>query len=332
MDNEPKTSSSSAQSSTQQQSTKPATAVKSTENSDIVTLLLRKELPLDKAILEVGSGPKGGVLKYLGDLPNITPTEADDRSYEKLKALYPRAIHSTAQNLPSHVHEKKYDVVLLTNTMGHIMAAGEEQSVAALMSFKEILKPGGKILVLQYTSPEFDFISERLRQHNEQGYIALPFLKSSKTNPKEGRFEFVEPGVTLVLREKLTLPFAWDQRLNLEKVIETLYPPELYESFYSRNVEMFNFTLEKRYSNFASISTTIESLRAFELKWLKMNCGFAQVSFTKLFLNSIDRYAALAGLSATIEKYKLARKYTPKSRSLDPLTIVYTLVTLDPKM
>ena len=56
-----------------------------------IRALLEEEIPADKTVLEIGSGPLGGVLHYLGDRPNITPTEPNSDSFRLLAERYPRA-------------------------------------------------------------------------------------------------------------------------------------------------------------------------------------------------------------------------------------------------
>lgn len=255
------------------------------EFSPAITSMLERELDLDKDILEIGSGPQGGILKYVGDRLNITPSEPNHASYLLLKEKYPRAIHVSARDIASKV-DKKYDIIVLSNVLDCIMALGKEEAIVSLKSLKSVLAPNGKIVVLQYYNPDMAFVLAMIRPYNKQGLLAMPYVKRVE-NAILPANEF---GISFVKKSEL------DIKLNsadstIRGLIASKYLKQFAELFYEENAVVFQATLDS-VSSFYSIATDVTTAK----KHYGTKISVSQFTFNELFSKFVEMYGKQAGL------------------------------------
>lgn len=261
--------------------------------------MLKRELDLTKQILEIGSGPLGGILHYLGDLENITPSEAHDASYEQLRALYPRAIKTSAQDLARNL-TAQYDIIVLSNTMDCILAAGFAETVKAMSAMKGALKPGGKIIVLQYYNPSTNLLTERINAYNKSNTIALPYETSEAVSGRT----FHDVGFTQVKKDKigLALPHRLRGYGSIERVIGEYCNKEI---MVSNNAEGYYLLLTSYYNQFQGLAGVLGKIaNVVDGNW-KESCGFSQITATQLFIELINIQARVAKFTIDAHKHKL---------------------------
>ncbi|MEI6789579.1 MAG: class I SAM-dependent methyltransferase [Myxococcaceae bacterium] len=219
----------------------------------------------DKSVLEIGSGPLGGVLHYLGkDLVNITPTEANPESYLRLKKSYPRAIQTSAQNLSTNIKER-YDTILLSNVMDCIMSGDEEDIKNAFREMKKALNPGGKILIIQYYSPESHFVAKFVQSmHEENEMFFTPYVRAVQMG------DILFPETALIFTKKKTK----------------------FQHYSGESAQDF-LKIMKNQAKFTQLALNTYEIKNLENDYIEDDD--LEMTFSEIFTSSIKRYAELTG-------------------------------------
>ncbi len=127
------------------------------------------ELPKDSIICDIGCGPSvqmGGYLFEKGH--NVEGLDFSDACIENAKTIYPKMkIHNvdmTKTNLP----DNSYDGIISFYSLFHIP---KEYQHEVFKEFHRILKPGGKLLLMNHKGSERKIIKEIWAHNNLKLFI-----------------------------------------------------------------------------------------------------------------------------------------------------------------
>jgi ubiquinone/menaquinone biosynthesis C-methylase UbiE len=270
--------------------------------------LLQEMLPPGQEILEIGSGPLGGVLHYLEDRPDITPTEANPESFILLHARYPRAVHTDAQGLTAKLPpDRLFDTIFLANTLDCIMSSAPEETRKALLAMKRHLKPKGKIIALQYYNPALDLMAMYANGITSR-YRVLPYQSRTKLSDGSGR-SFLESALLLADRTKLPHPLN-EQGINLKNWIDTVYPVGFTADFVvmldTHPGAALHLMLQQEPARYHALASQLATIINPLTQEKRAEHGITRNPWIKILKNLLETEARATGLQVHTELHQVA--------------------------
>lgn len=273
-----------------------------------VMLVSELRFSKEQSILEVGSGPSGGIGAYLPEKLHecITLTEPSEIPEEHFKRLSPslqklaqKTMCVSADRLPSL--GKRFSTIVAINVMDCILGHSMDAGMEALKGMKNVLTPGGQIKLIHYLGPTGTFIKNAREAETQHLCHVFPVIENvfiEKNDPKKGPMKFLSPvgflGFLLLEKSKLTLPITKKKSETLKAVIEQ----------FDSEFKAVGGTLEELEEKGAAFEKVIEGVveRVGSMKAFKERYGAEVITRSQFLARSIQKIAEACSLTCSAEE------------------------------